>query len=244
MSTQLHSFFNEVLTMPHWANQHSGGRARVDSHEEELANELVKAGFTQDIQLSKVTGANGKSKKVLKYPKLKKQNLLKALDLSGTSKQAAIDALVPGMVAGTFIRQPAGSQSFPDFLIKDFSGSYVVVEAKSGSGTGPVWNDSLPRKDSIYVMSSGKHNKSTIWLGQDWLSNEQNTIFDQLYADIDLLVKTANKKLKDCDALKRGFQFYSRKKHQQGGKVQFTDPFRHPDRAQCEDNVLKFALSN
>lgn len=241
MSQQLYNFFTAVQQMPHWANQHSGGRKRVDSHEEALSTELVNAGFSEVIQTTMSTNKNGKPKKISKYPKLKKQSLLKAIDLSGQARQDAISELVPGMSPGTFIRQPAGSQSFPDYLICDFSGKFVVVEAKSGRGPNPVWNDSRPRKDSVYIMSSGKYNKSTFWLGQDWLTAEQDAIFTNLYKIIDKAVKDANKQLKDTDVLKRGFQYYNRKKHQQGGLVEFTDPFRHPDRNKCEKNVLDFA---
>lgn len=243
MSQQLHDFLKAVQAMPHWANQHSGGKKRVDSHEEALTTELVNAGFTEEIQTIMGTNKNGKPKKLLKYPKLKKQALLKSIDLTGQARQSAIAKLVPGMAKGSFIRQPAGSQSFPDYLICDFSGNFVVIEAKSGRGPNPVWNDSRPRKDSIYIMSSGKYNKSTFWLGQDWLTQEQDAIFVNLYKIIDEAVKDANKRLKDIDVLNRGFQFYSRKKHQQGGLVEFTDPFRHPDKDKCEQNVLTFALA-
>lgn len=241
MSQQLFNFLTAVQQMPHWANQHSSGRKRVDSHEEALSAELVSAGFREVIQTTMDTNKNGKPKKILQYPKLKKQALLKAIDLVGQERQDAISKLVPRMEVGTFIRQPAGSQSFPDYLICDFTGQFVVVEAKSGRGPNPVWNDSRPRKDSIYIMSSGKYNKSTFWLGQDWLTDEQNDIFVNLYKRIDEEIKNANKQLKDTDTLKRGFQFYSRKKHQQGGLVEFTDPFRHPDKNKCEKNVLEFA---
>lgn len=242
MSTQLQTAFKNILAMPHFANQHSAGTKRHDSHEEALAEVFTTAGFTEDVHLTIGKNSKGRKIKVLKYTKLKKAALLKAIELDGNDRQTAIAKLVPGMAKGTFIRQPAGSQSFPDFLVCDFSGKFVVIEAKSGSGGGPVWNDSLPRAGSVYVMSSGKYNKSTVWLGEDWLSASEAAIFEKLYADIDAIVSKANVELKNLNSFKRGWQFYSRKKHQQGGKVEFTDPFRHPDRNANEEHVLKFAL--
>jgi hypothetical protein len=146
------------------------------------------------------------------------------------------------MPVGTYIHQPAGSQSFPDFLIRDFSGQFVVVEAKSGAGAGPVWNDSLPKAAAVYVMSSGKHNASTVWLGEDWISSEETAIFEQLYKDIARLVTRANASLVALNTHQRGFQYYARNKHQQAGRQEYTDPFQHPMRAACEAHVLTFAL--
>jgi len=227
MSIQLHNFFHSVLKMPHYSNQHQSGGVRHTNHEDALTELLVKEGYSEDFNKSK-------------YVKLKRSSVIQAADLEGEERQKFLENILPDMLEGTFIRQPAGSQSFPDFLIKDFGGRFILVEAKSGGGVSPVWNDSRPRKDSIYIMSSGVYDKSTIWLGQDWITYDQTIVLDQLYKDIEKLVYETNEKLKTLDTFNRGFQFYSRKKHQQGGKSTNTDPFRHPDREKCENNVLEF----
>ena len=241
MSAKLHQWLANVLAMPHWSNQHAASGTRHNSHEDALARELDAIGFQEDIHVSFPSGQTKKKKKVLKYPALKRAALMRAAQLTGSARQKAIASLVPGMVPGTYIRQPAGSQSFPDFLICDFSGKFVLVEAKSGSGGNPVWNDSLPKKDSIYIMSSGKYDRTTCWLGQDWISDAELAIFDNLYHIIDAAVVQANQQLKTLDHFHRGWQFYSRKKHQQGGLVEWTDPYRHADQLQCEANALAFA---
>lgn len=239
MSQQLQNFFLSVQKMPHWANQHSSGKHRVDSHEEALAVELTAQGYVEEKLQSKKT-----PKKQRKYPNLGKKALLAAIDIEDPVKrQAAIAKLVQGMAKGSFIRQPAGGQSFPDFLICDFSGTFVVVEAKSGNGAAPTWNDSLPREGCIYIMSSGKHSGSTFWLGEDWISANERAIFKQLYATIDKIVKEANNKLYVINQNTRGFQYYNRKKHDQKGSAIYTDPFVHTDRIKCEQNVLAFALA-
>ena len=240
MSKQLHKSFIDILAMPHYANAASSGKRRYDSHEEALCGVFESNGYKRIEQFSMGTNRNGKTVKLLTYPKLKKKALLKAV--ASPDKQAELELLCGDMPPGTYIHQPAGSQSFPDFLIRDFSGTFIVIEAKSGAGAGPVWNDSLPKAGAVYIMSSGKHNASTVWLGEDWISTEESAIFEQLYRDIAQLVTKANASLVALNTHQRGFQYYARNKHQQAGSQEYTDPFQHPMRAACEAHVLTFAL--
>lgn len=240
MSKQLLKSFKAILSMPHYANAASSGKARYDSHEEALCAVFESNGYKRIEQFSMGTNRNGRTVKLLTYPKLKKGALLRAV--ASANKQAELEALCGDMPPGSYIHQPAGSQSFPDFLIRDFSGVFVVVEAKSGAGAGPVWNDSLPKLGAVYVMSSGKYNASTVFLGEDWISSGELAIFEQLYKDIARLVTKANASLVTLNTHQRGFQYYARNKHQQAGSSQYTDPFQHPMRASCEQHVLTFAL--
>lgn len=240
MTTQLHTSFKDILAMPHYANAASSGLNRLDSHELALRPVFEANGYKPIEQFNLGKNRKGKTVKLLTYPKLKKKALLKAI--ASPNKQKELEALCGDMPPGTYIHQPAGSQSFPDFLIRDFSGVFVVVEAKSGAGAGPVWNDSLPKAGAVYIMNSGKHNASTVWLGEDWISTEELAIFEQLYKDIAQLVTRANARLVTLNTHQRGFQYYARKKHQQAGSKEYTDPFQHPMRASCEQHVLTFAL--
>ena len=240
MTTQLHDSFKDILAMPHYANAASSGLNRLDSHELALCSVFEANGYKRIEQFSMGVNKNGKTVKLLTYPKLKKKALLRAV--ASSNKQAELELLCGDMPPGTYVHQPAGSQSFPDFLIRDFSGTFIVVEAKSGAGAGPVWNDSLPKAGAVYVMSSGKHNASTVWLGEDWISTEESAIFEQLYKDIARLVTKANASLAALNTHQRGFQYYARNKHQQAGSQEYTDPFQHPRRAECEAHVLTFAL--
>ena len=240
MTTQLHTSFKAILAMPHYANAASSGKLRYDSHELALCAVFESNGYKRIEQFSLGKNRNGRTVKLLTYPKLKKKALLRAV--ASSNKQAELELLCGLMPPGTYIHQPAGSQSFPDFLIRDFSGTFIVVEAKSGAGAGPVWNDSLPKAGAVYVMSSGKHNASTVWLGEDWISTEESAIFEQLYKDIARLVTKANASLVALNTHQRGFQYYARNKHQQAGSQEYTDPFQHPMRAECEAHVLTFAL--
>ena len=48
--------------------------------------------------------------------------------------------------------------------------------------------------------------------------------------------------MKAIDKFGRGWVQKSRKQHFQGGKKEMTDYFSHPNRRQCEENVLQYVL--
>jgi hypothetical protein len=248
MSTQLHTFFINVLEMPHYANQNAGSGVKHNSHEDALAAELVKVGFVyipqEGTRLTRPTkkNPNGRIAKTKTFPKLSRDSLKAAI--ASTNRQVEISKLVPGMKHGQFIQQPAGSQSFPDFLIRDFSGTFVVIEAKSGNGVVPAWNDSLVKHDAIYIFSSGKENQTTISLGQDVLDIRREKILSEAHENIRKIVEETNKLLQQTpDEFNRGFNYNVRPKFEQGGGKDKVNWFKHRDRQKCEDNVLAFALA-
>ena len=248
MSIQLQTFITNVLAMPHYGNDSRGSGVKHDSHEDALSSELATVGFVEIIQEGtrqtrpSKKNPNGRSTKSKTFPKLSRNSLKAATE--STNKQAEIAKLVPGMKPGTFIRQPCGSQSFPDFLVRDFSGTFVLVEAKSGNGRAPAWNDSLVKKDAIYIFSSGFYNQTTVFLGQDVLDSVREKILTDAHENIRRIVEETNKLLNNTpDTFNRGFGYYVRPKFEQGGGWDKTDYFKHADRTKCEQNVLAFALA-
>lgn len=243
MSTQLKSFIVNVLAMPHYGNDSAGSGIKHSSHEDALAAELVKVGYTEVIQIGSRINRNGKKVKSFVYPKLKR-NTLKAA-IQSQNRQAEIAKLVPGMQPGQFIRQPCGTQSFPDFLICDTSGTFVLVEAKSGNGVVPAWNDSLVKHDAIYIFSSGRYNQTTVFLGQDVLDSAREQYLIAQYNQIrDIIAQTQTALLTMPDPFNRGFSLtYARPKFEQGGGNKKVDYFQHTSRQTCENNVLTFALA-
>jgi hypothetical protein len=146
------------------------------------------------------------------------------------------------MPAGTFILQPAGSQGFPDILVKDFNDRFVAVECKSGqTGLCPMWNDSLPRPLTIYVLASGIQNATTIFMGRDVISPEEQELMDEEERTIAKIVKEYNQRMAAIDKFNRGWLQKSRKQHFQGGGGAKTNYFTHTSRAQCEKNALDYA---
>lgn len=233
--------------MPHHGNDSRGSGEKHDSHEDALSVELVKAGFVEVVQegkrLTRPSKKNpvGRLTKTRTFPKLSRNSLKAAIE--SINRQSEIAKLVNGIKPGTFIRQPCGSQSFPDFLVCDFSGNFVIVEAKSGNGVVPAWNDSLVKQDAIYIFSSGSCNQTTVFLGQDVLDCARKEYMENLFSQINTLLDAGQQALKDMpDPFNRGFSLsYIRPKYEQGGGNEKVNYFKHASRQTCENNVLEFA---
>jgi hypothetical protein len=118
----------------------------------------------------------------------------------------------------------------------------VAIEAKSvGKGTTPMWNDNVPKQDTIYVLSSGKLNETTIFMGRDVIDRAVYDIMAEQEAEIAKVLKRFHKKLTEADVHNRGWIQKSRKQHFQEGGKEKTNYFTHADRLQCEKNALDFA---
>lgn len=248
MSQQLHNFFTEVLKMPHYANDHAGSGVKENSHEDQLANLLVKCGFTKiDLMSGVKTFAKGKRKgqsvAAKLFPFLGRKSLKQAIESKFT--QDRIADLVHGMPNGSFIMQPGGSQSPPDFLLRDFSGKCVLIEAKSSERTVfPMWNDNFPKQDLIYIFSCGVYNETTIWKGSDFTP----PIVELALIEADAILKDAENRVKELmnkvsHINTRGLTLGIREQYSQKGGARYYDCFQHSDRQRCEQNVLNFALN-
>jgi hypothetical protein len=105
-----------------------------------------------------------------------------------------------------------------------------------------MWNDNLPKPNSIYVFSSGKTNSTTVFLGKDVITNDiiinQKIMISEL-TDVVKKYKTINT---DKDMYKRGWDIKFRPQNFQSGGKNQTDYFNHPDRKKCEGNVLEYCL--
>jgi len=226
MSTQLHSALTSILAMPYFKNENARSGGAVNGHEDAVAVKIRDAGFTELQKNS--------------YPKLKKSLLGK---WAKTGDDTELRRVTAGMPVGTFILQPAGSQGFPDVLIKDFNDRFIAVECKSGkNGQSPMWNDNVPKPTTIYVLSSGIQDATTIFMGRDVITPEEQTLMDEQEAAIAKVVEEYNKKIKSIDKFNRGWHQKSRKQHFQGGGNAKTNYFTHPSRKECEKNALEYAL--
>ena len=225
MSTQLHAAISSILAMPYFKNDHARSGSNVHGHEDAVAEKIKNSGFAEEQKTS--------------YPKLSKSILRKWAESGKTDDLETILALMP---AGSYIVQPAGSQGFPDILVKDFGGRYVAVECKSGkNGLCPMWNDNTPKPIAIYVLSSGAENATTIFMGKDVITPEEQALMDELEQKLAKVVTTYTNKLKAIDKFNRGWIQKSRKQHFQGGGGAKTNYFTHTSRQQCEKNALNYA---
>lgn len=225
MSAQLHTAIKSILAMPYFKNQNARSGGATYGHEDAVAVEIKGAGFAE---LPKTT-----------YPKLTKGLLKK---WATTNDETELRKVTAGMPVGTFILQPAGTQGFPDVLVKDFNDRFVAVECKSGqNGLCPMWNDNLPKPMTVYVLASGLTNATTIFMGKDVITPAEQALMDEEEAEIAKIVKKYNQKMAAIDTFNRGWLQKSRKQHFQGGGGAKTNYFTHPSRSQCEQNALDYA---
>ena len=226
MTIQFHQAIQSILEMPYYKNDHAQSGKVFSKHEEAVAERIRLAGFTEF--------------KKSQFPKLK-PNILKKWVRDGDDTQ--LRSVTYGLPPGSYILQPANSQGFPDILVKDFNDRYISVECKSvEKNSTPMWNDNLPRPDSIYVLSSGITNSTTVFLGKDVITPEEQRLMIEQEKLVLEIVKQYNEKMKELDKFNRGWILRSRKQHSQGGGGLKTNYFTHTARKLCEDNVLEYAL--
>jgi len=228
MSTQLYEAVKAILAMPYYKNDNARSGQTVAGHEAAVGLRVEEAGFTEVNKSA--------------YPKLSK-SILKKWSKTGNTSQ--IEAILSTLPNGSYILQPAGSQGFPDLLIKDFSGKYLALECKSGKGTCPMWNDNIPQQEAIYILSCAPPlNETTVFLGADVIAIEMYDVMSQLEKEVQEVYKKYTSLFEQADKFKRGFIQKSRKQHFQSGGGAKTNYFKHADRAKCEQNVLDFALAH
>lgn len=210
--------------MPYYKNEHARSGTTVHGHEDAVSLKIKDAGFTEQLKEN--------------YPTLSK-SLLRRWAETGDDTKLLVAA--KGMPNGSYITQPAGSQGFPDVLVRDFDGRFIAFECKSSKGgASPMWNDSLPKPNAIYILNSGKYNETTMFLGRDVITPEEQTLMNEQEKLIEQIVNQYKEKLAKMDKFNRGWLQKSRRQHFQYGGNQKVDYFKHIDRKKCEKNVLDF----
>jgi len=242
MSKQLEQALISIKAMPYYKNDSSRSGKTFNGHEAAISYRLVKAGFkevTKDVipSLTKEVASEWIASEF--EPKT---FLLERTDKEHKRKPE-LTKRFKIMPLGSFICQPGGSHSFPDFLIRDFDGRFIGLEAKSSeSALSPMWNDNLPKKGAIYVWSTEKSNQTTIALGQDIIGDEIIELRKAMSAELELIYEKYKPLTADADYTNRGWEIAYRPQNFQLGGAEKTDWFTHADRVKCEKNALKFAL--
>ena len=225
MSTQLYQAVADILRMPYFRNEQARSGEYNYGHEYAVAVRIKARGFVEHDKAL--------------YPNLKKGLLKK---WSETGNDQALRKATQGLPPGSYILQPAGSQGFPDILVKDFGDRFVAVECKSGKfGVCPMWNDNLPKPDTIYVLSSGLINATTIFLGRDVMPNAMLESQLNMLKELNEIVTKYQKINAELDQFSRGWATKFRPQNFQFGPKAKTNYFSHPDRKKCETNALEFA---
>jgi hypothetical protein len=149
-------------------------------------------------------------------------------------------SLASAMPPMTYISQPCGSNESPDFIVKLADKVVLGIECKSAEGTKPQYNSGSIKRGYIYVFCSKKAEKTTIYVGKDVMSPEQDAIIKELIGKQKALEIEYNEKLHKCDVHTRGIDYYTRPMITQKGVAAYTDYFIHHEKEQCEKNVHLF----
>ena len=223
MCERLYTAGKDILAMGYYKNEDARSGDYQPGHEDAVADVLESHGFQRFEQKD--------------VPQLKRGHL-KIWWENGFGDE--LDDVLADLPDGCFVLQPGGTQSFPDVLVKDFNGRAVALECKSGKGTHPMWNDSTPKPGAAYIMSSGRLNETTLFMGEDVITPEEQTTIEKYHELFEKLKRECEAEMATVNNFKRGWLYSHRRQFfQQGGKDK-TNYFTHPDRSQCEQKVLEF----
>lgn len=156
--------------------------------------------------------------------------------INSTIENKKLDTPMPD---NSYMCQPCGTHNSPDFIIK-IDKLFFGIECKSADGYSPMYNSGGIKQNLIYVFCCKKTNSTTIFVGKDVLTIEQQSILDELISKQRLLEKEYNEKLKATDVNHRGISYYTRPMIQQSGGGEYTNYFTHFQKEKCEKNVYKF----
>ena len=211
------NLYNELLKMPYYRNYAaaSGAVHNVSNHETAVADGFLQQGLKET------------------YIKITKNDVYQALDDN--------KSIIP---KNTFISQPCGSHNSPDFLV-NMNGRMIGIECKSTTGKTykPLFNSGGIKRNYIYIFTNEFVNETTLFLGSDIISREQDRLIADLIEKQRELQSEYNKKLLELDTNNRGISYYTRPMIGQSGDASKTNYFTHQDRKKCEDNVLKFLMT-
>lgn len=222
MSKQFHTAITTILKMPYYKNEAARSGLVLHGHEEAVAQKLKEASFTEELKET--------------YPELTK-TLLKKWGTSGDD--SILEHAIKDMPAGSYIKQPAGSQGFPDILVKDFNNRLIAIECKSTQKESVMWNDSLPKAitNAIYVLNSGTHNNTTAFIGSDIIDT---TTVQLLEAQYEKLKQIDEEYFKLIKSSKSNWRLRTRPQYNTfGKKINF---FKHVKRIERENAVLAYSL--
>jgi len=140
---------------------------------------------------------------------------------------------------GSFIEQPLGKHSNPDFIIKPNSNKLLFLECKSSATScSPMYNSGSVHPNYLYVFCSKKKNETTIYMGKNIITLEQERLINEHIEEARKRDEILNQKLRLLDTNHRGITYYTRPMIIQSGGSKYTNYFTHKDR----HNVEKIAL--
>ena len=77
----------------------------------------------------------------------------------------------------TFVRIPNGKKKAPDFRVYLTLSKFLDLELKSRERGNPLFNSTAPTTGVVYIFCSKKHDQTTIFFGQDVVTNEYHELY-------------------------------------------------------------------
>lgn len=143
-----------------------------------------------------------------------------------------------------YIRQPFGSQEYPDFLI--FTERKIIpIEIKYSKTTSPMWNSNLPKANGFYIFGSHESKDITFFCGKNVLSELKRTKMIDFFEEMKQYERKFNKDLKEIrDPHNRGFNVYIRRAYEQKSETKDNNSnaknyFMHKERKETEKQAIK-----
>ena len=230
MCKRLHTAIEYILNMPYFRNDAVRSAENVKGHEEMVAHQLFLAGFSQ-YDCSGDFSKKGRTPfKTLK-------------EWARTKDDSKLRVLAENMPLGSYALQPAGTQSYPDILVRDFEDRFHAIECKSSKSGRIMWNDSLPFPEGIYVFSSQLYDRTTVFVGRDVITTEELLLREKMISELKEVVNKYSIQAQEIDQFSRGWNFNFRQQNFQTAIKDKKDYFLHKDRELCEKNTLEYVLS-
>jgi hypothetical protein len=203
----------EILNMPYYRNYQatSGKVHNTANHENAVEDILVANGYDKS--------------RIEKVSKKERDQLL-----------GGDDSVLATMENNTYISQPCGTHNSPDFIIKDERGRLFFKECKSVKGGTPMYNSGIPTPRYIYILSSEKHNATTLFMGEDCLPPKAKALIENHIRKQRLEDQRLNNVLQSMT--NHGISYYTRPMIQHKGSKTKTNYFLNDSRLLNEQNVF------
>ena len=209
---------SDLKQMPYYKNYAaaSGKVHNISNHEDAVKDVIIQNGFSE-FALESTKDKKKRTNLWIEHPEFSDE-----------------------MPINTFISQPCGTHESPDFIIKISASLILAMECKSSTKEAPLYNSGGLTSNYLYVFSSQKYNQSTIYMGSDIITPEQQLLIDAHIKESRERDLILNKKLMACDTRHRGISFYTRPMINQTGGKTYCDYFTHEYRQSAEENVMNY----
>lgn len=149
-----------------------------------------------------------------------------------------------------YIKEPFNSQSFPDFLIIEKSHIIPIELKTSDDSDKPMWNNSLPKQNAIYVFMAysckPELREVVFFRGCDVITKEATDVFKSRLKEAQEQSKFENQELTSLDSFNHGWDIYVRANFQQKRHDvdnTYTSFVKHPNKELNKQKVLQYLRS-